>query len=393
MTTLLLAIVPVALLNRPVVTTAWGKYGHEIIGNIAYRRLSPKSKNTVDSILGVDEVVTSSIGGAAEDPKPDPLHDETPLAAIANWADKVRFTSEYHWTFQLHFVDVKDGDIDGGCPCTEPAVENFQYLLTGGENEVDDPPHYCVMRSASSCWVNYERDCKGDFCAIGAITNYTERLRKYSSMSTSKHDLLRGSKSSSAGLYTKEALMFLTHFVGDIHQPLHSSRGTDRGGNAIHVDFKDYHLYGGHHGLHIPRKDQWNLHAVWDDGIINRAISLMYNSSENAFEASVREVVTNAEVSGLIDDWLRCADGLAVECPLAWAEESLDDALRWAYSNENGIEITDGANITDAYFNTRLHVVRNRLAAAGVRLANAIEIVLGEKIVVPESRSSQYIVW
>ncbi|CAF4458954.1 unnamed protein product [Rotaria magnacalcarata] len=31
----------------------------------------------------------------------------------------------------------------------------------------------------------------------------------------------------------QEALMFLVHFVGDIHQPLHVGVDTDRGGNSV----------------------------------------------------------------------------------------------------------------------------------------------------------------
>ena len=46
-----------------------------------------------------------------------------------------------------------------------------------------------------------------------------------------------------------EALKFLVHFVGDVHQPLHAGYGVDRGGNDIKVWF-----YG----------DNTNLHSLWD---------------------------------------------------------------------------------------------------------------------------------
>jgi S1/P1 Nuclease len=35
----------------------------------------------------------------------------------------------------------------------------------------------------------------------------------------------------------RESLMFSIHFVGDIHQPLHCARQTDRGGNSFHVRY------------------------------------------------------------------------------------------------------------------------------------------------------------
>src|ERR1035437_3132528 len=35
----------------------------------------------------------------------------------------------------------------------------------------------------------------------------------------------------------KEALMFLVHFVGDMHHPLHCSDNHDKGGNDVKLDF------------------------------------------------------------------------------------------------------------------------------------------------------------
>jgi len=51
------------------------------------------------------------------------------------------------------------------------------------------------------------------------------------------------------------ALKFIVHIIGDLHQPLHSGNGTDRGGN----DFK----------LKFFWQDS-NLHRVWDSGLIDR---------------------------------------------------------------------------------------------------------------------------
>ena len=43
--------------------------------------------------------------------------------------------------------------------------------------------------------------------------------------------------------------MFVIHFVGDLHQPLHSANNGDRGGNEVHIVFQ------GNPG---------NLHSLWD---------------------------------------------------------------------------------------------------------------------------------
>lgn len=122
----------------------------------------------------------------------------------------------------------------------------------------------------------------------------------------------------------------------------------------------------------------WNLHSVWDDGLIDMAIRSMYNSSQVEFQGAVLDLVRKVESSGLIDTWLRCADGIDVKCSSAWAEESFEDALRWAYSDENGNEVVDGTVLSEKYFATRLHVVTRRLAAAGVRLGAVLENALSQ---------------
>ncbi|MFT3752236.1 MAG: S1/P1 nuclease [Paludibacter sp.] len=50
-----------------------------------------------------------------------------------------------------------------------------------------------------------------------------------------------------------EALKFLIHFIGDLHQPLHLGRLSDLGGNRI-----DYNWFG----------KKTNLHTVWDGLLI-----------------------------------------------------------------------------------------------------------------------------
>jgi hypothetical protein len=49
--------------------------------------------------------------------------------------------------------------------------------------------------------------------------------------------------------------MFLVHFVGDMHQPLHVGRPDDRGGNSITIKFDN---------------KSTNLHALWDSGLIKQ---------------------------------------------------------------------------------------------------------------------------
>jgi len=53
----------------------------------------------------------------------------------------------------------------------------------------------------------------------------------------------------------REALMFLVHFVGDMHQPLHCSDNHDKGGNDVKME-----VFG----------RASNLHSAWDSGFLGR---------------------------------------------------------------------------------------------------------------------------
>ena len=65
-----------------------------------------------------------------------------------------------------------------------------------------------------------------------------------------------------------EALKWIVHFVGDIHQPLHCETDLskfpppegDRGGNKVTLSFRD--------------RTHDNLHSVWDGGIIEDVLDL-----------------------------------------------------------------------------------------------------------------------
>ena len=316
-------LVPLAAVCRCPSCSAWGKIGHEMVANIAYQRLSNPSRQTVHAILGN----TNNAEGS-------------PLAAVADWADRVRYTKTYHWTTPLHFIDIRDTEIAGGCPALPPGATN-----------------------STLCTFDYERDCENDLCVAGAIANYSNYM------------------SSNVQLYgenkwrLKESLMFVTHFVGDIHQPLHCARGSDKGGNTIHVHFNITNdLLPGEH-----KNGEWNLHSVWDDGVIDRALVELYNHSRANFENDLFLLIETAVRTGDIEAWLDCPDGRNKTCTSQWAEESLNDALVWAYRNSDDREVVEGSELSTRYYDSRLAVVRRRIAAAGVRLAATLELTLARR--------------
>jgi hypothetical protein len=64
-----------------------------------------------------------------------------------------------------------------------------------------------------------------------------------------------------------DALRFIIHFVGDLHQPLHCVSNNDMGGNCVPVDF-----FGNAPVEKNPQSEYYapNLHGIWDYGIIQR---------------------------------------------------------------------------------------------------------------------------
>ncbi|MBA0598932.1 hypothetical protein Gorai_005174, partial [Gossypium raimondii] len=104
------------------------------------------------------------------------------------WPDQIRHWYRYRWTSPLHFIDTPD----------------------------------------DACSYEYSRDCHDthgvkDMCVAGAIQNFTSQLEHYREGTSDRRYNMT------------EALLFLSHFMGDIHQPMHVGFTTDEGGNTIAV--------------------------------------------------------------------------------------------------------------------------------------------------------------
>jgi nuclease S1 len=128
-----------------------------------------------------------------------------------------------------------------------------------------------------------------------------------------------------------EALRFLIHLVGDLHNPLHAGDNGDRGGNDLPVWL-------------LGRKT--NLHAVWDTGLIELA-----QRDVNGWAAAVDRLAKSASDAGT---------------PIQWEEEAHDLARDVAY------RIPADRRLDQAYVAKARPVVELQLARAGVRLARLI---------------------
>jgi hypothetical protein len=134
----------------------------------------------------------------------------------------------------------------------------------------------------------------------------------------------------------RQALKWLVHLVGDIHQPLHVGTRGDRGGNDQVV------LWFG---------EPSNLHSVWDGGLIGR--------SELAFS----ELAEKVDVASA--DEVRAWQAATV---LEWADESRT-------LEETAYAIGDG-RLSWRYVSAHWPAVERRIAQAGVRLAGVLDRAL-----------------
>jgi S1/P1 Nuclease len=159
-----------------------------------------------------------------------------------------------------------------------------------------------------------------------------------------------------------EALKFLGHWVGDVHQPLHVSFEDDRGGNRVKTQGSSCDT----------------LHAVWDRCLVEERLGM-------------HPVALAAELRADITDEQR-AEWLATDA-VAWANESLtiaaspdveycvmvDGACQYEAENR---ELDDGEPekkvlVANGYLDTHAPVVRERMVMAGVRLGGLLNRALG----------------
>ena len=97
--------------------------------------------------------------------------------------------------------------------------------------------HY-VNIGEDDCHYQPPRHCPGGNCVVEAIKQQTAILGD-----RRRPDAERA-----------QALKFVVHFVGDVHQPMHAGYGHDKGGNDFQLQFNGRGT---------------NLHSLWDSGMLN----------------------------------------------------------------------------------------------------------------------------
>jgi hypothetical protein len=221
-------------------------------------------------------------------------------------------------------------------------ADNYRYTKEGGWTA---PLHYTNLPRSATRWLPSYCPIPPS-CVVEAVKNYTNILRDKPRQICPTSD-------------TEEpcALVFLTHFVGDIHQPLHAGYADDSGGNAVQVNW-----FG----------KQTNLHAVWDSSIIQR-----YEPSAFLLLHDLLQVIENEP--HIVEKYLSEMD------PVEWVQESFQIVKTDVYNFDGRpSNFTKAARylapneivLGEKYYAHNLPTVKYRIIAAGVRLAALLNPLL-----------------
>lgn len=315
----------------PARAAAWGGPGHRIVARIAMWRL--KQLNAKNALRQIQKIY-----GAQPDQTTDPLN----IVTAASWPDSpaVRDNPAYTFADNLHFISIprnKDS-IDASTPCPKT-------------NKVKD-----------------------GVCITGGIEHFRRQLLN----PKNSHE-------------RRDALSFIVHFIGDIHQPLHTSEDLDFdngngkgdiGGNLRTVCYLNENVCTSPDvnscakdvaACSIPsggERKRRELHKVWDTFMFETEMDGKHlNLSEEEYAAHLIETKAARLTTSMLD---------AIERgdPAAWAEESHALAKSAAYElpaplmkrNPDG-KLRAHFFVSRQYRDANVARAEDQLVKSGLRLA------------------------
>lgn len=141
-----------------------------------------------------------------------------------------------------------------------------------------------------------------------------------------------------------EALKFIVHFVGDLHQPMHVSRAEDKGGNTIQLNYNGQGT---------------NLHSVWDSKLIEREGTDYQQLTEKCDHASPAQ----------IRQWQN-------DPVIKWLWESYEISSK-LYAE---VDAMKSRSIDDSYYTAHIGIIHERLEQAGIRLAGVLNALFRDGV-------------
>ncbi len=188
--------------------------------------------------------------------------------------------------------------------------------------------------------------CKDDNCVTARIRLFAAQLSSHTPSSPASE---------------LDALRYLVHFVGDVHQPLHAISDADLGGNCEHVD--------------PPVATAKNLHAVWDGAIVNalgesdRDLAADLDRNLQSFSPQLR-----ADLAlGTQDDWAWESHKLAIKDIYEKLSIPTEPVIFPANCQAAPLAVSNlTLHLQTSYLDDMKPVVREQLTKAGLRLARLL---------------------
>jgi hypothetical protein len=291
----------------------WGCKGHQIVALLAEKNLNPHARAMAMQILA-GSPISPDLRRYCGDSGLDPF------AGSSTWADDER--SVERDTGGWHFIDIPLGVSQGS--------------LT----------KYCPPSTG---------------CVTSAITAQLVVLRNPDATPQEKADALR----------------YVIHFLGDLHQPLHTTTNNDLGGNCVPVEFEGRvpEETNAESGSYRP-----NLHGVWDSDIIEHFThgetpEQVADELENRFKAQIAVWKSQpVDLSAWVWESHRIAEDtvygrLPVRVPIETPREVHSCADDDHVSNRM-LELHE--QLGESYITAVEPTIQEQLAKAGVRLADVL---------------------
>ncbi|HEX4389023.1 MAG TPA: S1/P1 nuclease [Steroidobacteraceae bacterium] len=187
---------------------------------------------------------------------------------------------------------------------------------------------------------------KARYCPDGECAS--EQIKRLTSRLADAHTPVRE---------RNEALKWLVHLVGDLHQPLHAADNHDHGGTEVAVALQ---------GVHTRGRD--NLHRAWDGDLVRLALGGKSRQSPPR------------DIPALAREAQRLLAEAGQGTPDSWAKESNNLARNVAYRYPGFAcdRLPEGIVVLDLGYQTQGEAVaRERLLLAGGRLAGLLNQTLG----------------
>jgi hypothetical protein len=297
-------------ISNQVSSYAWFDFGHMVVASVAYKRLTPQTRERANALLKLNPNY-SNWEKQLPEKLPQDKKDMLIFMLAATWPDAIKTDPNYK----------SDGRNGGHLPQGAAASQNIGYkdkLLHKYWHFVDTPFSTDGTQLPADITPNAQTQIEAFRKAIGTSD---------SSDDTKSYDLT-----------------WLIHLVGDVHQPLHC---------ATRISKIDPHGDNGGNKVAISSPGNvTNLHAIWDGSP---------GDSEDPMRAAKYAKQLHAADKSLAKDTNE----------KDWIAESFDEVKKDVYIQPIGA--SDGPfTLTKNYIQATNKLVKKRLELAGERLANLL---------------------